>query len=45
MLAAAEVARHAYRLRIGIDHDHRVRPVFVTAAAMILDGLPGPVLS
>jgi hypothetical protein len=45
MLAPAEVARDAQRLRVRIDHDHRVRAVFVTLPAVVLDGLTGPVLA
>jgi hypothetical protein len=45
MLAAAEVARHAQRLRVRIDHDHRVDAIFVTTPAVVLDGLAGPVLT
>jgi hypothetical protein len=45
MLAAAEVARHAQRLRVSIDDDHRVDAIFVTLPAVILDGLPGTVLA
>jgi hypothetical protein len=45
VLAAAEVARHAQRLRVRVDHDHGVRAIFVTLPAVILDGLAGPILA
>ena len=30
VLAAAEIAGHAQRLRVGVDDDHRVDAIFVT---------------
>ena len=45
MLAAAEVARDAQRLSVSIDNDHGVDAIFVTAPAVILDGLAGSVLA
>jgi GNAT superfamily N-acetyltransferase len=45
VLAAAEVARDAQRLGMRIDDDHRVDAIFVTAAAVILNGLAGSVLA
>jgi len=45
MLAAAEVARHAQRLRMRVDHDHGVGAIFVALPAMILDGLAGAIVT
>jgi hypothetical protein len=43
VLAAAEVTRHAQRLRMRVDHDHGMGAIFVTLPAVILDGLAGPI--
>jgi hypothetical protein len=45
VLAAAEVARHPQRLRMGVDDDHGVDAIFVTRAAVVLDGLAGAILA
>jgi hypothetical protein len=45
VLASAEIARDAQRLGVGIDDDHGVNAIFVTAAAMVLDRLPGSILA
>jgi len=45
MLAAAEIARHAQWLRMGIDDDHRVEAIFVAAATVIFNGLSSSILA
>jgi GNAT superfamily N-acetyltransferase len=45
VLAAAEITRHAQRLRLAIDDDHRVDAIFVTGPAMVFNGLAGAVLA
>jgi hypothetical protein len=45
VLAAAEVARHSQRLRVGVNDDDGVDAIFVTRAAVILNGLPGAILA
>jgi hypothetical protein len=45
VLAAAEIARHAQRLRVRVDDDHGVNAIFVATAAVILNGLAGSVLA
>ena len=45
MLAAAEITRHAQRLRVSIDHDDRVDAIFVALPAVVLDGLAGTILA
>jgi hypothetical protein len=35
VLASAEIAGHAQRLRVGIDDDHRVDAILVTLTAVI----------
>ena len=45
MLAAAEVAGDAQRLRMRIDDDHGVDAIFVTTATMIFNRLTGSILA
>jgi hypothetical protein len=45
MLTAAVVARHAQRLRVGVDDDHGVRAIFVTLPAVVFNGLAGTILA
>jgi len=45
VLAAAEIARHAQRLRVGIDDDHGVDAIVVAAAAVIVNRLTGSILA
>jgi hypothetical protein len=39
MFAATVVARYAQRLRVAIDHDHGMHPIFVALPAVILNRL------
>jgi hypothetical protein len=41
VLAAAEITRHAKRLRVVVDNDDRVDAIFFTLAAIVLDRLAG----
>ena len=45
VLAPAEVAGHAQRLGMRVDHDHGMDTIFVTGPAVILDGLAGSILA
>jgi hypothetical protein len=45
VFATAEVAGHAQRLRVRVNHDHRVDAILVAAPAMVLNGLAGAILS
>jgi hypothetical protein len=45
MFAPAEITRHAQRLGVRVDDDHRVGAILVARPAMIFDRLPRPVLA
>jgi hypothetical protein len=45
VLAAAVITRHAQWLRVGVDDNDGVDPIFVALPAMVLDGLSGAILT
>jgi len=45
VFAPAEITRDPKWLRVRVNHDHRVRAIFMATAAVVLNGLAGSVLA
>ena len=45
VFAAAKVTRHAQRLRVAVDDNHRVDAIFVALPAVVFDRLAGAILA